>query len=328
MEPLDNENNKDNNNSDSSKKNKILEFKLKPVKVKENFEYKYFNKLTDVLIAFNLLPFLNENEVKTSGCLDIKFYNAFIRFCEDRYGSLNLLYNINLNDNQSINQNELYEQKDDKGHYIKLGIFSVEHYSLFSYNNWTWKEDKRYWNKIVAKNTILNREIYNLIMVCWVDVNQTITHVFYGKYKLYLNHCICNLYKSSLKFKVFLDNQLIFETQYPSEEQIDKCRDRHAGKDGEENKDNNRGRVLPGRGNRLFRDLRIPIRSRHKVELREKRVDKDLITEIDVPYDEKIDKEKGHIITVRFDHNNGDWKQGWMIDAFILEKVLENINYK
>jgi len=327
MEPLDNENNKENNNPDSSKKSRIFEFKLKPVKVKENFEYKYFNKLTDVLIAFNLLPFLNENEVKTSGCLDIKFYNSFIRFCEDRYGSLNLLYNINLNNNQSINQDELYEQKDDKGHYIKLGIFSVEHYSLFADNNWNWKEDKRYWNKIVAKNTILNREIYNLIMVCWVDVNQTITHVFYGKYKLYLNHCVCNIAKLSLKLKVFLDNQLIFETQYPTQEQKNLCRDRHALKDGEENNDN-RGQVLPRRGTPFFRGLRIPYRARHKVELRENRVDKDFITEIEVPYDEKIDKDKGHAITVRFDHNNGDWKQGWMIDAFILEKVLGNMNYK
>ena len=47
-----------------------------------------------------------------------------------------------------------------------------------------------------------------------------------------------------------------------------------------------------------------------------------MITEIDIPYDEKIDKDKGHIITVRFDHNNSNWKQGWMIDAFILEKEL------
>ena len=320
MEPLNNDNNKESNNSDSSKNSKILEFKLKPVKVKENFEYKYFNKLTDVLIAFNLLPFLKENEVKTSGCLDIKFYNAFIRFCEDRYNSLNLLYNINLNNNKGINQNELYEQKDDKGHYIKLGVFSVEHYSLFANNNWPWKEDKRYWNKIEAKNTILNREIYNLIMVCWVDVNQTITHVFYGKYKLYLNHCICNLDKSSLKLKIFLDKQSIFETDYPTQEQKNRCRDRHVGKDEEEN-NNNRG-LPPRRGNPLFRGLRIPLRTRYKVELKEKRVDKDLITEIDIPYDEKIDKDKGHIITVRFGHNNSNWKQGWMIDAFILEKEL------
>ena len=315
---------KDINNSDSPKKSKIFEFKLKPVKIKDNYQYKYFNKLTDVLISFNLFPFLNENEVKTCGCLDIKLYNAFIRFCENRYSSINLLYNININNGNGINQNELYEQKDDKGHFIKLGIFSVVHYSLFAENDWTWKNDKRYWNKITAKNAILNKEICNLIMVCWVDVNQTITHVFYGKYKLYLNHCICNLAKDSLKLKIFLDQMLIYETKYPSQEQKDKCRERHALSDGD-----NRGQAGLQKGNMRFRGIRLnPMRSRYKVNLKENRVDKDLITEIEVPYDPKIDNDKGHTITVRFEHNDGSWKQGWLIDGFILEKILGNINDK
>ena len=325
MESINND--KDSNNSDLKKKSKIFEFKLKPVKVKENFEYKYFNKLTDVLISYNLFPFFNENEVKTCGRLDIKFYNAFIRFCEDRYNSIHLLYNININNDQCVDQNELYEQKDDKGHYIKLGIFSVEHYSLFAESNWTWKNDKRYWDKIAAKNTILNKEIYNLIMVCWLDVNQTITHVFYGKYKLYLNHCICNLQKEYLKLTVLLDKIPIYETKYPSKEQKDKCRERHALKE-EDIKDNNRGTLGRRRGNMRFRGLMLPFRSQYKVQFKEKRVDKDFITDIEIPYDEKIDNDKGHTITVRFDHVEGSWKQGWMIDGFILEKILGNINDK
>ena len=64
----------------------------------------------------------------------------------------------------------------------------------------------------------------NLLQVCWVDVNQTITHVFYGKYKLYLNHCICNIDKSMLKLKVLLDGVSIFVRNYPSQEEKDKCR--------------------------------------------------------------------------------------------------------
>ena len=76
----------------------------------------------------------------------------------------------------------------------------------------------------------------------------------------------------------------------------------------------------------LFRGIRLPIKYQYKVQLKEKRVDKDFITEIIVPYDEKIDNDKGHNLTVRFDHVEGSWKQGWMIDAFILEKIIENTN--
>ena len=63
------------------------------------------------------------------------------------------------------------------------------------------------------------------------------------------------------------------------------------------------------------------MRIHYKVELKEKRVDKDLITVIDVPFDEKLDKNDGHKITVKFEHAEGSWKSGWMIDGFILEKI-------
>ena len=312
-----NDNNNNNNNSDSPKKSKILEFNLKSKKLKENNTNKYFDKITDVLISFNLLPFLNKNEVKNCGCLNTKFYNAFIRFCENRFYSIKDLYNIK-NENQYINLNELYEQKDDKGHYIKLGIFTVEHYSLFGENNWTWKEDKRYWNKVAAKNSILNKEIYSLDQVCWVDVNQTITHVFNGKYNLYLNHCVCNLAQTILKLTVYLDDIAIYETQYPSQELKDNCIKRHSKKE-EDQKDDNKGNRGFNRGILGFRRFG-PMRYQ-KVELKEKKVDKDLITEIDVPFDEKLDKNEGHKITVKFDHTEGSWKHGWMIDGFILEKI-------
>ena len=312
------------NKSDSSNYRKFIEFKLKSKKIKEKSEIKYFDKITDVLLSFNILPFLKENEVKTCGSLDIKFYNAFIRFCERRYNSLDLLYNIKLNNKQMIDQNELYEQKDDKGHYIKLGIFSVNHYSLFSENIWTWRDDKRYWNKIAVKNSILNKEIYELNMVCWIDVNQSVTHVFYGKYKLYLNHCVCNLPREKLKLTVFLDETPIFETKYPSQELKNKCREKHALKD----EGNNRDGAGVRRGGMGYRGLRIPMKDRFKIDFKEKRVDKDFITDIEIPYNEKIDKTMGHKITVRFDHVEGSWKQGWMIDAFILEKIIENVNDK
>ena len=121
-----------------------------------------------------------------------------------------------------------------------------------------------------------------------------------------------------LKLTVYLDNEPIFETKYPSKEQKDKCRERHAKSMEEDNNNKNKGRMG------LFRGLRLPLKDQYKVELKEKKVDKDLITIIDIPYNVIIDNKKGHIITIRFDHLEGSWKQGWMIDAFILEKIIEN----
>ena len=321
---MEDKDNTDNENNININKSKQLSFELKPNRLKDKNPIKYFDKLTDVLISFQLFPFFNENEILTYGRFNTKFYNSFIRYCKQRFDNLEKQYNINLKNEQNIKQNELYEQKDDKGHFIKFGIFSIEHYSLFAENKWTWQEDLRYWNKVSAKNSILNKEICNLIQVCWVDVNQTISHVFNGKYKLYLNHCICNLSKLILKLTVLLDGNSIYETKYPSQEQKDKCRERHAI---DNSVDNNRGNTVGRRGRMgLFRGVRLPMKHQYKVELKENRVDKDYITEIIVPFDEKIDNDKGHTVTVRFDHIEGSWKQGWMIDAFILEKIIENIN--
>ena len=72
----------------------LIKLPVKNVKV-EGISILKESEIIEPLGLEDNLPFLKENEVKTSGCLDIKFYNAFIRFCEDRYNSLNLLYNIN-----------------------------------------------------------------------------------------------------------------------------------------------------------------------------------------------------------------------------------------
>ena len=110
--------------------------------------------------------------------------------------------------------------------------------------------------------------------------------------------------------------------KYHMEEEKDKCRERHIKNNEEDKKDDNNkpGNVIRGRLGR-FRGLRIPMRFQHQ-EVKSKRVDRDFITNIDIPYDENIEKNKGHTITVRFDHIEGSWKHGWMIDTFILEKII------
>ena len=54
----------------------------------------------------------------------------------------------------------------------------------------------------------------------------------------------------------------------------------------------------------------------------ENKLNKEFIMDIEVIYDEKLDNENGHEIKVKFDHANGMWKNGWLIDAVILEKIV------
>ena len=311
-----NSNNNNNNNSEPEKAKKIFDFTLKPIQENEslNNKKKYFSKLTEVLISFNLLPFFSENEILSLIKINSKFYNSVIRLAKYHYDFLSSKYNIEAEKNIPPKQNEFYKQKDDKGHYIKFAYFNIEHISLFSENVWAWKDDKRYWEKVEAKNCLLGqKETNHLIQVCFVDVNQTISHVFHGRYNLYLNHCVCNLFKEKLKLIVELDGGIIFEMKYPNSDLIEKCRQRHENKN------------IFSKKQRFLRGPRFPFRS-NKVTLLENRVDKDFITQINIPFDKKLEEngQSGHCLKVKFEHVEGSWKQGWLIDGFILEKIVKD----
>ena len=60
--------------------------------------------------------------------------------------------------------------------------------------------------------------------------------------------------------------------------------------------------------------------------LLENRVDKDFITQINIPFDKKLEEngQSGHCLKVKFEHVEGSWKQGWLIDGFILEKIVKD----
>ena len=209
---------------------------IKPVKPKDKKEKKFFDKLPELLISYNIFPFFTAKEVKEFGKINQTFQNCFVRdFSEVKCDSLVKKYNVKLE--KEFEPNEIYEQKDDKGHFIKLSFNHLEHFLLFSYFKWTWQEDSRYWNKITPKNSILNKDICHLITVCWVDVNANMSHVYSGKYKLYLNHCVCKLAKKMLKMTVFIDDIPFKELQYPSDEQVEVCRVSHSDKKEEDKKE-------------------------------------------------------------------------------------------
>ena len=84
-----------------------------------------------LLLSYCLFPFFNLKEAKEIGKVNVKFYNSFVRYYDRILTPFINKYNVKMEN--EYKPNEIYEQKDDKGHFIKLGLLNLEHYLLFSY---------------------------------------------------------------------------------------------------------------------------------------------------------------------------------------------------
>ena len=322
---------------------KPFKLSLKPLTNNENEKKEKINKLTDVLISYNIIPFLKIREAKEVGKTNKRLYNAFVRYYLRKRDSLINKYNIKLENEDDYVPNEIYEQKDDKGHFIRLSYYNLEHYLLFSYFKWTWQDNDQYWDRIKPKNSILGKDICHLKTVCWVDVNASMTHVYSGKYKLYLNHCVCNLKENMLKMTILIDGVPLKEFIYPSREQVNVCREVHSDKKEEDKKEEdkkdedikeedkieekntnpNLDVIRPVRRGLIRRPF-LRIRGNPQVNVtynKQNSLNKVYIMDVDIIYDDKIDSTTGHELTVKFDHTEGSWKNNWLIDAVILESL-------
>ena len=314
-------------NNENKKENKLIPFTLKKIKNNENNQKKGFNKFTDVFMSYNFLSYFYIKEIKEFGKINIKFYNAFVRYYEKACKDLINKYNVNIEN--EYKPNEIYEQKDDKGHFIKLSFFNLKHYLLFSYHEWAWKNDENYWEKVKSKDSLLNKEIYYLKEVSWIDVKGNISHIFNGKYQLYLNHCVCNLSFKSVKMKILLDNELIEELSYPSIKQVNICRGMHIDKiedkkeedikDEEKKEEEKKEELKEIQKKRHRRRCGYGLfRTKYNTD---KRLNKEYIMNIYIPYDEKLDNDSGHTLEIRFEHKVNNPKRGWFIDGVILKKL-------
>ena len=315
---------------------------IKPVKANDKKEKKFFDKLSELFISCNIFPFFTGKEIKEIGKINLIFENAFVRdFPGVKVNLLIKKFNVKLE--KEFEPNEIYEQKDDKGHFIKLSLINLEHFLLFSYFKWAWQEYSRYWNKITPKNSILNKQIFHLIEASFIDVNANMSHVYSGKYKLHLNHCVCKLTKNTLLMSILIDKNPLKKLKYPSDEQVKVCRLSHSDKKEEDKKEEDKQEEdKKERGNRdtisVMEDYigvpRIPgLRTQVGLERGlakttnnfecnpENKLNKDFVMDIDVLYDEQLDNGNGHEIIVKFDSVDASWKNDWLIDAVILEKI-------
>ena len=63
------------------------------------------------------------------------------------------------------------------------------------------------------------------------------------------------------------------------------------------------------------------------IERNEKTV-KAYITDIDLELPMLSDKEQLASVKASFDHADGHWKNGWLIEGFVLEPIMKELNQK
>lgn len=346
MEKLDIEEDKNKNNlnntdiikSISKINEKISNYIPKKIERKEQVKSCIFNKIVETIISYKIFPFLSLKEIKQIGKVNIHFHNSFIRYYEYIVYSLIEKYNIDIsqlsNNEGNFNLNCYFSQKNDKGHFIKIGLNNLEHICLFSYFDWTWKNDTKYWEPVECQESLLypnfnnnnNKiKIYHLKTVCWIDTSLEMSHIFQGKYKIFLRHCVCYINQIlSMKMTIFLDGENIYEKLYPLETQIQRCKKAHL-------RENNGQKGEMTRLHRPFFNPRIRGGIRGNINRNnfvgqndgKFKLFDEFIMEINIPNDNNIKENEGHIIKIAFNHNNNDWKKEWLIDGIILKKINE-----
>lgn len=276
--------------------------------------------------------------------VNIFFYNSFVRFYETEIEFLLNKYNIELQENNkeknennenliitNYNKSKYYKQKNDLGHFIKLGINTIEHIILFRNYDWAWKNDTRYWEEVECEGSLMNKKVWHLKQVWWIEMNFNITHIYKGKYQIFLRHCVCYTNPPlSCKIKIFLDEENIYENSYPLQTQIERCKQNH-GRNNTNNNNNNDNNSQKGEMTRRTRPLMLrgrgPSLRGGFIVTRNNNFDgkhklyNELLTEINVPNDNGINLDVGHVIKLSINHANDSCKQNWLIDGLLIKKI-------
>jgi hypothetical protein len=256
-------------------------------------------------IFYNLiLPFLTINDYKELLKVNKFFYNNIIKKNIEWITYLNDLkikYNLEIPNNKidfckesAIKNQRYYKCNFDNSHYIKFISSGIEHISTFDKENWTWKNDSRYWSLKDSEESLFDEKIPSLIEVCWVDVNITMSKIPKGKFKLYIRHDVCNNNGNDLSLTIKANDKEIYKEKYPQKYMIEECK-----KNKEEKSEN--------------KEVDDDVSEEENVE--EGKMANSFLIDI------IFDKEENNIINLKFDHLNDNWKKNWDLDAIILTPI-------
>ena len=304
-----------------------------------------FNLIGKNIISNILFPFFSYNEIKELKKINIIFYNSFIDYLSFWINDLkNILNEYKISFPSTVNTISKIEAIDkkikykcpyDKGHYIEFDKKGINHIGLFKDENWTWKNDERYYKTKLYKNSFFGYETPYLITVCWVDNNLTMTHIKKGNYKLFFKHSVYKLRKECMKLNIYLDEKEIFFSLYPTQNMIDNDlnflkKNYNEKKDDEKKEDEIKEKEKIELENDLNENnyhkfFRRPLffrnrnfyHSQNTIEYENLLYD-ELIFNVDIKDNDLKNNEDGHKIEIKFFHNDDSWKNNWGIDSVYL----------
>ena len=258
----------------------------------------YFDKLGKTMMVY-LFGFLTQKELFMICKANRKLFNSlkdFHKKREERFNEvLNQIKGIQYNKTEHLLFSAIHNKiqfpfSDYNGEYLKFGVGLYELYTHSSQYNWTWKQDKRYWEEMKFENSNPQFLTPFLIHVCFADINFSFHHVMKNNYKLYFNQAFTTLKSDSFLLEVRLNKKLVYLDEH-------------------------------------FPPYKMIANARYKTK-KQCILQKQYICEIyDISF-EDFNSNMDNIIEVKITSKDNNWKGGWGIDGGILEvkEPLFNIN--
>ena len=240
--------------------------------------------------------------------------------------------NLDSNIFKHIINKRAFQLSNEKSNLIQF-LFDgkYRYFALANKETWAWFNDDRYWKKIKLGNSTLGIESYELLDVCWLDLNLNFQNVRPGKYKVFLRQGLreydnmknqCNL-KIFIKSNYANDNNTNTDGNNNSaiENKIFEC-----------NFMDNEMHALITNKNRYFKNEKKdsnPISIWEEKYILERISNENqlmdyYVTTIEIPevmVNVKEDLDIDFTVIIRFFQITGDWKSGWLIDSGILQKI-------
>ena len=177
-----------------------------------------------------MLSFLNFDDIIKVGKINIRLRNSVKEyFSQIRKNWEQILMYIEKKYNLNIPEINEYNNLDDilfKKNYFAIkdhmenvlqfkSDFKPIFYGLFNKVTWAWVNDNSYYTQNLCQNSTLG-ETRILKEVFWIDCKLNLHNIPMGNYSLKIRHTFNSLTEETLKLEVFVENNEIYSTLYPT----------------------------------------------------------------------------------------------------------------
>lgn len=200
-----------------------------------------------------------------------------------------------------VKSRPIYQMKNTskRGMFVQLTHNKIKYYTLSYYFDWVWKTNENYWTTVfIPTAPILSLTPY-LQYVYYIDTNFWIDHIKSGKYKFYLMHYLEDTFATDrLTLSILVGDKVVYKDEhFPNKEFLEKNEEMYRQRK-EKYKDPNDDENFI-------------------------RVNKQYVTDIDIPESMIPDPKKGITVKIQFMKNDDYSKEGWYIHGGLLTRQFD-----